>query len=52
MLTDSLFEKLIDISDLFLDLAIETYTDLTSDEQTAFSEMSDAILDILENHKD
>lgn len=50
MLADSLFEKLADISDLFLELATESETNLTSEEQTIFNEMSDTILDILADH--
>lgn len=50
MLTDELFERLNDISMLFLDLACESDTDLTSDEQSDFDKMSDMILDILANH--
>ena len=51
MLTDELFAKLNDISMLFLDLACESDTDLTSDEQKAFDEMSETILDILADHR-
>lgn len=50
MMTDELFEQLNDIAMLFLDLACETYTDLSSDEQSDFDDMSEKILDILANH--